>query len=859
MSNKQVFQSLDLNGQHIAEVENLELLADASAPKQAVRLSQAEQIADDAVQAKLVSSPSSASADTAFTSSTMTSFLAGKQDNMEVDPSSSAYIAIEDGYKIRVKQLLITDVKVDTTHGTLNEYLTAYSGETKQEGDVIILNAAVDNQERSWIKTGSASQDASGYTRLQTDYNVSSIRAMFSAGAFLSYSPATGVFEINIGTSSIQLGGQTLPHGATFTTISPASDTADALVKLEALINDVDSTGADGTATVHQRLNVLAGIPALSNTLGTFAGTLPNDSSIKTVLLSVESALVQGGANLNTEANTRSDADIAINLRIDNEVSDRQSADTVVTLSSINRDTTLQNNIDSANLALAQETSTRVSEDIAIVSRLNVVEASSSTVGSIAKAQADAQTFATSSTHAEAVSRAAADAVLQAQVDAIADAFQYKGNVKSDGSIEHIDITSANHGKQFKNASFDKGDMYKINGDITITLNDATSISVNVGDSLVVLTPCPAGTCSASDFHKWDNTESADILREGELDSLHLERVGGTIRIKADSLGREHINPTLVGEVDSKVEKAGDTMTGALHINKVVTADTGYTNGYDYAAYIKMKSVDTASLTDTQRGLLVENEVFTDGTGSPMSLDFANAATLSSHYKGSSQTMSVALTGMYGESRVMNPAAAVYATGAYGVAIDSQLGVNAGGTFIAQNAATANLGIFSFSDTAGAANNRSAYFALSPDSVDFDSYRVARVGNPLPVQDAAVVIDDYTGNSHALFVNGKSEFIGKVIVPSSAADNEAINGADVKAKQKIYSFDLVDGVGKVIPTPASMDLNKVMWQVVDNLTNVGLSVTLNNLANTVTVLASGGSLTGVTLLLQELSCDVEAV
>ena len=343
------------------------------------------------------------------------------------------------------------------------------------------------------------------------------------------------------------------------------------------------------------------------------------------------------------------------------------------------------------------------------------------------------------------------------------------------------------------------------------------------------------------------------------LDNTTIEKLAGIVKVVDNSIGRTQLAADVETDIDSKVEKAGDTMTGALAINKVVTAGTGHTGGYSFSAHIKMKSVDTESLTDTQRSLLVENEVYTDGSANPLDLDFANAATLSSHYKGSSQDLTVALTGAYGEVRVTNPAAAVYATGAYGVAIDNQLGVNAGGTFIAQNAATANLGIFAFSDTAGAANNRSAYFALAPDSLDFDGYRVARVGSPLPVQDAAVVIDDYTGTKHALFVNGKSEFQGKVIVPSSTADNEAINGTDVKAKQKIYSFDLTDGVDKVISTPAGMNLNKVMWQVVDNYTDVGLSVTLNNSANTVTVVANGGSLTGVTLLLQELSCDVEAV
>ncbi len=178
---------------------------------------------------------------------------------------------------------------------------------------------------------------------------------------------------------------------------------------------------------------------------------------------------------------------------------------------------------------------------------------------------------------------------------------------------------------------------------------------------------------------------------------------------------------------------------------------------------------------------------------------------------------------------------------------------------MAQNAATSNLGIFAFSDTAGAASNRSAYFALAPDNVDFDGYRVARVADPIAVQDAAVIIDDYTGTKHALYVHGKSEFDGKVIVPNATADNEAVNGSVIKSKQKIYTFDLVDGVALVINTPAEIDLDKAMWQVKHNDTDIGLSVTLNKSAKTITVLANGDSLTGVTLFLQELSCAVEAV
>ena len=61
--------------------------------------------------------------------------------------------------------------------------------------------------------------------------------------------------------------------------------------------------------------------------------------------------------------------------------------------------------------------------------RLDVVEGGASVNGSIAKAQSEAQAFASNAVSNEAIARQSADAVLQSQIDAIADAFQYKGNV----------------------------------------------------------------------------------------------------------------------------------------------------------------------------------------------------------------------------------------------------------------------------------------------------------------------------------------------------------------------------------------------------------------------------------------------
>ena len=186
----------------------------------------------------------------------------------------------------------------------------------------------------------------------------------------------------------------------------------------------------------------------------------------------------------------------------------------------------------------------------------------------------------------------------------------------------------------FENVALFNGDFYKASADLTITFGDGSSIDVNSGDGLLGIVDVPSGSVVASDVHKTDNTESADIISEGMLDGVTIEKVGGVVRVKADSIDRSKLDDAVETDIDSKVQKAGDTMSGALKIDKVVGNGVGYVGGYDFASYIKMKSIDSASLTDTQRALLVENEVYTDGSGNPFDLDYANGATISSHYKG---------------------------------------------------------------------------------------------------------------------------------------------------------------------------------------------------------------------------------
>ena len=153
----------------------------------------------------------------------------------------------------------------------------------------------------------------------------------------------------------------------------------------------------------------------------------------------------------------------------------RQQGDSTEAISRIAGDNAANARIDATNLDLDSEEARAVAAEQGLDARLDIVEGGSSVNGSISKAQADAQAFASNAVSNEAIARQAADAVLQAQIDAIADAFQYKGNVGAlDGRIVHIDTTDANHQKMFENASFEAGDMYKMNVAKTFTFSDSS-------------------------------------------------------------------------------------------------------------------------------------------------------------------------------------------------------------------------------------------------------------------------------------------------------------------------------------------------------------------------------------------------
>ena len=72
---------------------------------------------------------------------------------------------------------------------------------------------------------------------------------------------------------------------------------------------------------------------------------------------------------------------------------------------------------------------------------------------------------------------------------------------------------------------------------------------------------------------------------------MFLERVSNVISIVDDSIDRSKLDDSVEADIDSKVEKAGDTMTGALTINKTVLANDGYVGGYDFSLLMLSKNL----------------------------------------------------------------------------------------------------------------------------------------------------------------------------------------------------------------------------------------------------------------------------
>lgn len=130
-----------------------------------------------------------------------------QNQQLTVAAGSSAFLSISNG-EISFHNLAITTVTVDVTYTDLASFVAAEyaTGTEFQEGDMIILTAATDQQQRSFIHNGGSAGDSTDFTRLQTDIDTSTIRNALNGASGVSYNSSTGEFSADVDDVTVQVG-----------------------------------------------------------------------------------------------------------------------------------------------------------------------------------------------------------------------------------------------------------------------------------------------------------------------------------------------------------------------------------------------------------------------------------------------------------------------------------------------------------------------------------------------------------------------------------------------------------------------------------------------------------------------------
>lgn len=781
------------NNLEITNVKSIQVNEDASASSQLVRKSQAESIAQAAAEGNLVASSGQASLTTAFTSQSMVSFLSAKQDNMSIDSSSTAYLEIVDGTKIKVKQLLSQDVNVDDVSNTLADWLTANPSNTLEEGDILILTSATINQQRSWIHNGGSTGTDADFTPLITDYNEASIRAMFSSGSsFVIYDNGSGQFSLNMGTDADKIGGQTIPVDSAEFSVVNGNTVLAVLKALESYVIQVDASATGGATTLDTRLTSLSGVSG--NNLGAFSGPVfPSDSTIKQVLEASSTEHINAGMDRAAIRSQYATSDQIIQNNLDAEIARAIAAEDAEAVTRATSDTNLQNAMMANSSLIISESQTRAQADGLIHQRLDIIEGDNQTVGSVSNGVATSNSFTVQQVGIESAARQAAISALDTKVDNLQQGdIKFIGIINPNNTIsirqELIDAGDTRNGSLITAVDLKAGETFVIGDDLDIGLSDATDgiEAFEKGDKLMVTQDVTSGSLLLANFNVVPANETGLAIQNITGSStIHLDG-NDKIDVKDDSITVDHLQNSLLADINDKRSlTSSNSITSDSDTHFVTDATTGATQN----VHFKRVSNTSDALTGTKRAILGELMVASNGSADPANPNFAHTATYATHYNGSSLDMSMSVGGVNSEAVVNNTNAAVYATGQYSLAISQHLGMNAGVTGIAQNAGLSNIGVTGFGKAGGAGNDRGGVFTLS-DS-EFESYSAYRGSNPIPYSDVALIADAGTSaNGKAFVAVGDSVFDGDVVVPSASADNHAVNLGDVKSKEYSEIFDL---------------------------------------------------------------------
>jgi len=631
LTKKQHRRGGNFNNLDITNVKSIQVNQDASNPDELVRKQQAEQIAQSTVEGNLVTSSASASLTTAFTSQSMVSFLQAKQDNMSIDASSTAYLEIVDGTKIKVKQLLSQDVNVDDVSNDLTSWLASNPSNTLEEGDILILTSATINQQRSWIHNGGNAGDESDFTQLITDYNEASIRAMFSsASSFVIYDNGSGQFSLNMGTSVDKLGGQTIPVDSNEFSVVNGTTVLAVLKALETYISQVDSSAGSGTATLNTRLDSLVGVSG--NNMGAFNDTaFPSNATIKQVL---EASLVKHLFADNDRAAMRAvrNSQVAgLQANIDAEIARATAAEASEATSREASDSTLQSAINANSSLIISESQTRFMQDSLLQQRLNVIEGDNNTEGSVAKALSDANSFTVSQVNNEAQARIAADNALNLKIDNLAEGdITFVGIIQGNTSLairaDRISAGDTRNGQFITNVDLKAGETFVIGAATDIAYPDAVGglTTYEKGDKLMITEDVSAGSLLEANVNAVPANQTG-LSIENVTGSPTIEMsINDELDVKDDSISRDHLVQSIEDDID---DKRSLTQNNAVTSNSDTHFVTDVTTGTAQNVYFKRTSNTSSVLSGTKRTILGELHVSSNGSSNPTSPNYAHTAT----------------------------------------------------------------------------------------------------------------------------------------------------------------------------------------------------------------------------------------